>query len=77
MPTGATPQSWKPQRRKDMRKWMHQNKPWLKSTGPKTAKGKANSAMRGLKHGRCSAAVRNAASAAYALKEMESELLRE
>ncbi len=77
MPTGATPESWTPERRKAMSEWMHNHKPWESTTGPKTVEGKRNSAMRGLKHGRCSALVRRAASLGYALNWMEKALLDE
>ena len=36
---------------------VHAHKPWLKSTGPRTARGKSISCMNALKHGNRSAAV--------------------
>ena len=77
MPRGATPASWNPERKMAMSNWMHKHKPWESSTGARTAKGKANSAMRGLKHGKCSAPVRNAASVTHALNQMTKALLDE
>jgi hypothetical protein len=38
-----------------LRKTAARTKPWMKSTGPKTARGKMRSRMNGLKHGMYSA----------------------
>lgn len=40
---------------------MHLKKPWTKSTGPRTAEGKAKSSQNAYKHGRRSAAARHRA----------------
>lgn len=75
MTRGRTPESWTLKYRKSQSEWMHQHKPWESSTGPGTARGKTKSAMRGLRHGRCSAIVRNAAGLTHTLHRLEKELL--
>lgn len=43
--------SWTPERRAKQAEWMRQNKPWLKSTGPRTPAGKEAVKHNALKHG--------------------------
>lgn len=43
--------SWTAERRAKHAQWMKDNKPWLKSTGPKTDAGKEMAKMNALKHG--------------------------
>ncbi len=43
--------SWTPERRRKQAEIIRQNKPWEKSTGPKTQKGKDICSMNALKHG--------------------------
>jgi len=42
---------WTDERRKRQAERIRQQKPWEKSTGPKSAKGKAASSQNALKHG--------------------------
>lgn len=42
---------WTEERRQKARERILQNKPWEKSTGPKTVSGKQKSAINALKHG--------------------------
>ena len=43
---------WTDERRAKQRAMMMKNKPWLKSTGPRTAAGKRRAALNAIKHGR-------------------------
>lgn len=52
-----TSSSWTTARRAAASARMHTRKPWLKSTGPRTAAGKSRACMNALKHGNRSAAV--------------------
>ena len=42
---------WTPERRKKQAEHCRANKPWAKSTGPKTQKGKEAVSLNALKHG--------------------------
>ena len=42
---------WTAERRARQRELMRQLKPWMRSTGPKSESGKANSKMNAEKHG--------------------------
>lgn len=46
----ASQGAWTPERREAQRQRALITRPWLCSTGPRTAEGKARSALRGLKH---------------------------
>jgi len=48
---------WTPERRKRLTLRNHAHKPWTSSTGPKTARGKAVSAINAQTHGTRSASV--------------------
>ena len=48
---------WTEERRRKQAETIRKNKPWLKSTGPKTQKGKDTSSLNALKHGDNSAAM--------------------
>ncbi len=74
MPRGRTSESWTPAHRKAQSAWMHQNKPWLLSTGPRTEEGKRASAYRSLKHGRRSASVHAAGSVVACVEKLAGEL---
>lgn len=50
--------SWTPERRAAQALRIKKQKPWLKSTGPKTAQGKARISQNACKHARRSAAYR-------------------
>lgn len=45
--------AWSPERRAKHAAAIRRWKPWTKSTGPKTASGKARAAQNATKHGRC------------------------
>ncbi len=45
---------WTDERRQKARERILKNKPWEKSTGPKTKAGKEKSSLNALKHGMCS-----------------------
>ena len=47
----AAKAGWSPERRAKQAELIRSNKPWLKSTGPRTAGGKARTASNALKHG--------------------------
>lgn len=51
MPDKENNWGWTPERRKKRSETIHQSKPWKKSTGPKTARGKENAKYNALKHG--------------------------
>jgi len=50
---------WTEERRRKQAEIIRQNKPWEKSTGPKTQKGKDKVALNALKHGRDSQMMRS------------------
>ena len=50
---------WTEERRRRQAEIIRQNKPWEKSTGPKTQKGKNRVALNALKHGRDSQMMRS------------------
>jgi len=77
MTWGATTDDWTSERRLAMSQWMHEHKPWERSTGPRTARGKDKVSANALKSGTRSASVKQAASVAYALNRIEKELLAE
>jgi hypothetical protein len=43
--------SWSPERRRRASELIHARKPWVKSTGPKTAEGKVRSSQNAWKGG--------------------------
>ena len=49
--TSLTTQGWSPERRAAQAARARSQKPWLKSTGPRTSAGKRRCRMNGLKHG--------------------------
>lgn len=53
----AVTKGWPPSRRKAQAENIRRARPWLRSTGPRTAAGKACARMNGLKHGMRSAAM--------------------
>lgn len=55
-PSGIRTYSWNAERRQRAAERIRAHKPWLKTTGPKTAAGKSVSKMNALKHGQRSAA---------------------
>jgi hypothetical protein len=55
---GSTKRVWTDAQRAAAAERARKSKPWLRSTGPKTAAGKARSAQNALKHGYYSAAAR-------------------
>ncbi len=59
---------WSEERRQKQRQRIKQNKPWLKSTGPRSKTGKENAKMNGLKHGLRSRAMKNLYAALRAQK---------
>jgi hypothetical protein len=59
---------WTEERRQRQRELIMALKPWEKSTGPKTAKGKAASSRNSKKHGLRSAAARDIGKARTAAK---------
>jgi hypothetical protein len=54
----AMTKGWPPARRRAQAARMRAQKPWLRSTGPRTANGKARSRLNGYKHGLRSQAMR-------------------
>lgn len=50
--------AWTPERRAKQRAAIYRWRPWEKSTGPKTADGKAHAARNSFKHGQTSQAAR-------------------
>jgi hypothetical protein len=50
--------TWTDEQRQQQRERILNNKPWLKSTGPRTAAGKAVSSQNATVHGYCSARIR-------------------
>jgi len=60
---------WTPEKRAKQRQIINDNKPWRKSTGAKTARGKRNSSQNALKHGGHS---QSFADLKAKLKEMEA-----
>lgn len=47
----TTTKGWPPSRRRAQAAHIRRTKPWLKTTGPRTAAGKARSRMNAYKHG--------------------------
>ena len=66
-PNTKVTRGWPPERRARQAELIRARKPWLKSTGPRTAAGKAKTRYNGLKHGRRCKAYRDLRSAMYAL----------
>ncbi len=65
---------WSAERRARQAALIHNWRPWERSTGPRTADGKARSARNAVKHGRCTAASRALlAGFRWMLREMEAE----
>ena len=71
MPTGSTPASWSPERKKKQALVIYRWKPWEHSPGPKTKAEKRASAMRALKSETRSADVKSTATLAAAMGRVE------
>jgi len=56
-PSPRRGRGWPPARRKAQAENIRRVRPWLRSTGPRTAAGKARARMNGLKHGMRSSAM--------------------
>lgn len=63
--------TWTPERRAKQAELIRRLKPWEKSTGPKTAAGKAKASRNSRKHGLRSAPARDIAKARTAFKREE------
>ena len=66
---------WPPERRAKQAAMIRARKPWLKSTGPKTAAGKRACRYNGLKHGRTIAAYRETRAMLHQLRTMRRVLV--
>jgi hypothetical protein len=75
MPTGSTPASWSPERKKKQALAIYRWKPWEHGPGPQTKTGKRASAMRTLKSGTRSADVKANTTLATAMGRMQRDLL--
>lgn len=64
--------AWTPERRKKQADRIRQNKPWKKSTGPKTKRGKDRSKYNALKNGEHTAFFRRA----YVMLNHNKEFIR-
>lgn len=60
---------WTQERREKQAETIRKNKPWGKSTGPKTPKGKQISSTNARKHGACAAEVKELKKALRANRE--------
>jgi hypothetical protein len=67
---------WTPERRARQSALLRRTRPWLRSTGPRTAAGKARSAQNALKHGHCTAAANAEISAIRTALQAQRAYLR-
>ncbi len=67
---------WTEERRRRQAEIIRQNKPWEKSTGPKTQAGKSRSKYNALKHGEYCAEWREVQEAVIALLKANREFLK-